>query len=72
MPGSPAISVTDPGTIPEPSTRSNSEKPVGILDMFSVPISVIGLAAEEGTAPDCVRDVRPGAAVREAAEGRAS
>lgn len=48
------------------------EKPVGILDMFSVPISVIGLAAEEGTAPDCVRDVRPGAAVREAAEGRAS
>ena len=40
--------------------------------MFSVPISVIGLAAEEGTAPDCVRDVRPGAAVREAAEGRAS
>jgi hypothetical protein len=28
MPGSPPISVTDPGTRPPPSTRSNSAEPV--------------------------------------------
>ena len=65
MPGSPAISVTDPGTMPPPSTRSNSENPVAILEMFSVPMSVIGLAADDATGCDCVREVRPGAAVRE-------
>ena len=72
MPGSPAISVTDPGTMPPPSTRSNSENPVAILEMFSVPMSVIGLAADDATGCDCVREVRPGAAVREPAAGRAS
>ena len=64
--------VTDPGTMPPPSTRSNSENPVAILEMFSVPMSVIGLAADDATGCDCVREVRPGAAVREPAAGRAS
>ena len=72
MPGSPAMSVTEPGTMPPPSMRLNSVKPVLILEMFSVPISVMGFAAEAGTVCDCVRDVRPGAAVRFEAAGRAS
>ena len=58
--------------MPPPSTRLNSVNPVSILEMFSVLISVIGFAAESGTACDSVRDVRPGAAVRDDAEGRAS
>jgi hypothetical protein len=43
--------------------------------VLSVDISVIGLAAplpEKAAELACVRDVRPGAAVREVAEGRAS
>lgn len=72
MPGSPAMSVTEPGTMPPPSMRLNSVKPVLILEMFSVPISVMGFAVEAGTVCDCVRDVRPGAAVRFEAAGRAS
>ena len=32
--------------MPPPSTRSNSENPVAILEMFSVPMSVIGLTAD--------------------------
>ena len=72
MPGSPATSVTDPGTMPPPSTRSNSENPVAIRETFSVPISVIGLASDAVTGCGCVRDVRPGAAVRTPADGRAS
>ena len=36
MPGSPPISVTDPGTRPPPSTRSNSAKPVAMRVSGSV------------------------------------
>ena len=65
MPGSPAMSTTEPGTMPPPSTRSNSPKPVGSLLTVSVEMLVIGFAAlctfctETG-----VREVRPGTGVR--------
>ncbi len=75
IPGSPAISVTEPGTTPPPSTRSNSENPVPKpLDAFRAHFgNRTGLdLALLATVTDCVRDVRPGAAVREPAAGRAS
>src|SRR5262245_12681773 len=40
MPGSPPTSVTDPGTIPPPSTKSNSARPVRQRSMVSVLRSV--------------------------------
>ena len=49
MPGSPATSVTDPGTMPPPRTRSNSPNPVGSRWMDSVPTSVIGVAVPSPT-----------------------
>ena len=49
MPGSPATSVTDPGTMPPPRTRSNSPNPVGRRWTDSVPTSVIGVAVPSPT-----------------------
>ena len=73
MPGSPAMSTTEPGTMPPPSTRSNSPKPVGTRVTDAVSTSVIGWAALNATAVGVVRDVRPGAAVRDVdAAGRVS
>ena len=73
MPGSPAISTTEPGTMPPPSTRSNSPKPVDSRDVVDVSIWVMGVAALTMDAAACVREVRPGAAVRDDdAVGRAS
>jgi hypothetical protein len=39
MPGSPPISVTPPGTMPPPSTRSNSSWPVGVRSTAAASIS---------------------------------
>jgi len=43
MPGSPPNKTTDPGTIPPPSTRSNSLKPLVNLDIFFYEISLNGI-----------------------------
>ena len=40
MPGSPPSKTIEPGTIPPPSTLSNSLKPLVNLDMVSISISV--------------------------------
>ena len=73
IPGSPATRTTEPGTMPPPSTRSNSPNPVGMRATLSVPTSLIGLTVPAPTTVcACVREVRPGAAVRDFAAGRAS
>src|SRR5690606_9916791 len=46
-PGSPPTSVTEPGTIPPPSTRSSSANPVGCGLAASMSTSPIGTAAPE-------------------------
>ena len=43
IPGSPPSKTTDPGTIPPPSTRSNSLKPLENLDIFFDKISLNGI-----------------------------
>ena len=40
MPGSPPISATPPGTMPPPSTRSSSSKPVGVRAVSTASISL--------------------------------
>ena len=75
-PGSPASSVTEPGTTPPPSTRSSSSTPVGQCRVVSGSIELIGTAGESArTGPrDAVAgdraehshlvDGAPGAALR--------
>lgn len=47
-PGSPARSVTEPGTSPPPSTRSSSLTPVGKCLVTPGSMVVIGTAGEDG------------------------
>src|SRR5690625_7607390 len=49
-PGSPASSVTEPGTTPPPSTRSSSVTPVGCGRADPGAIELIGTAGRAGTA----------------------
>ena len=59
-PGSPASSVTEPGTRPPPSTRSSSLTPVGQCRVLPGSIELIGTAGEVGaTARRVGRAVRP-------------
>ena len=49
MPGSPPNKMTEPGTIPPPTTWSNSCMPVAMRESFSVLMSdkIVGLCPEE-------------------------
>ena len=51
-PGSPASSVTEPGTTPPPSTRSSSPKPVERCRLTLGSMEVIGTAWEANARPD--------------------
>ena len=64
MPGSPPISVTDPGTSPPPSTRSNSAKPV--VQRVSGTVTSCATAAGRSP-PDASR--RPAPRVRGSEKG---
>ena len=59
-PGSPASSVTEPGTSPPPSTRSSSLTPVWKCRVESGSIELMGTAGDAGTTarPDVVADDR--------------
>src|ERR1700742_3196822 len=47
-PGSPASSITEPGTTPPPSTRSSSSTPVGKCRAVRGSMELIGTAAHDG------------------------
>ncbi len=49
MPGSPPTSVTDPGTIPPPSTRSSSPIPVGMRAVSSSATSASGVGVTDSS-----------------------
>jgi hypothetical protein len=62
-PGAPLRRETDPGTIPPPTTRSNSAMPDSILTLRSVTTDPIGMGSlpatpEEGAVSDSDPDVR--------------
>ena len=50
-PGSPAMSTTDPGTMPRPKTRSSSPMPVVMAFVADAPTLVIGTAGLVGVRP---------------------
>ena len=51
-PGSPAINTTEPGTTPEPSTRSSSRMPDFTVFVAAASTFVIGLAGADGVSED--------------------
>ena len=55
-PGSPASRITEPGTTPEPSTRSNSPIPVGTATDVVASMSVIRRAGLDGATEAADRD----------------
>ena len=57
MPGSPATSTTAPGTMPPPSTRSNSGTPVGRATARRASTSPIGTAGRSTAVAAVVRTV---------------
>ncbi|SHW28193.1 Uncharacterised protein [Mycobacteroides abscessus subsp. abscessus] len=56
-PGSPASSVTEPGTTPPPSTRSNSLIPVWKCLVVPGSMELIGTAGDAGATARCVAGV---------------
>ena len=59
MPGSPPISVTPPGTMPPPSTRSSSSRPVGVRS-----VSLASMSDSVASSAEPAREANTGAPKR--------